>query len=158
MQAFHAHGETCSRVEAEALKLAMSGSKPTNEEDEEALLQKYRDMLQTLGQPVPSQHLAYLADTEHRISPETLHAEAVTLEASIVELTNANDTADEGVAAGGLDETTEPTARSQILGIITSSLSVIRARIMNLSMAQELVDSALENLTIGLRMESLGIE
>jgi hypothetical protein len=29
---------------------------------------------------------------------------------------------------------------------------------MNISMAQELVDSALENVSIGLRMESLGIE
>ncbi|KAF6762065.1 hypothetical protein DFP72DRAFT_595181 [Ephemerocybe angulata] len=131
MQAFHIHGETCSRVEAEALQLALDGSK-SSEEDEEARLQAYRDMLDEL---------------------EALHAEALTLESSIEELTSAQNAEDHLDA-----ETTEPSARSQILGVISASLPVIKARIMNLSMAQELVDSALENLTMSLRMESLGIE
>jgi hypothetical protein len=61
MQAFHAHGEAYSRIEAEALKLALHGpesKKPTGEEvegsddgydDGEAKMQVYRDMLDELG-------------------------------------------------------------------------------------------------------------
>ncbi|KAJ3533559.1 hypothetical protein NMY22_g7282 [Coprinellus aureogranulatus] len=159
MQAFHTHGEACSLVEAEALKLALQGpeSNHTDEEDDgyddDAKLQVYRDMLEKL---------------------DKLHTEALSLESSLVELTesfpsatttssttNASDKlaspepASEDITSEATNDTpqdpktgdkeNEPTARSQILSLISASLPVIRARIMNISMAQELVDSALEN-------------
>ncbi|KAF8645506.1 hypothetical protein AX16_007791 [Volvariella volvacea WC 439] len=61
--------------------------------------------------------------------------------------TNTTTTSDE-------DQTTP---ELQILGIVKASLPVLKARISNLEMAIELVDSAQENLTISYRMESLGL-
>ena len=52
-------------------------------------------------------------------------------------------------------ETTE--AHSQVSSVFASCLPVLRARIANLTMAQELIDTALENVSLGLRMESMGI-
>ena len=62
MQAFHAHGEAYSRIEADALKLALHGPEPKkqptgddggddegDDDDEEAKMQVYRDMLDELG-------------------------------------------------------------------------------------------------------------
>jgi hypothetical protein len=48
------------------------------------------------------------------------------------------------------------TAREQIISIFAACLPVLKARIANLSMAQDLVDSALENASLSLQMESLG--
>ena len=60
--------------------------------------------------------------------------------------------------AGETSTTQKQSPRSQIVGVIAACLPVIRARKSNLLMAQELIDSALENLSITLRMESLGLE
>ncbi|TEB30102.1 hypothetical protein FA13DRAFT_567849 [Coprinellus micaceus] len=158
MQAFHAHGEAYSRIEAGALKLALHGPEsknPTGEDvegsddgydDGEAKMQVYRDMLDEL---------------------EKLHTQALALESSLVELTESFSESKPTSVPGDEEEADagepskqpeEPSAKSQILSLIAASLPVLRARIMNISMAQELVDSALENVSIGLRMESLGIE
>lgn len=51
----------------------------------------------------------------------------------------------------------ESEAHAQILGVFKACLPVLRARITNLSMAQELVDGAREKTSISLRMESLGL-
>jgi len=51
-----------------------------------------------------------------------------------------------------------PSARDQVLGVFSACLPVMRARISNLTMAQELLDSALENISLSLRMESLGFD
>ncbi|KAJ2930569.1 hypothetical protein H1R20_g6522, partial [Candolleomyces eurysporus] len=190
MQRFHAHGEVSERVEAEALKLALHGTASRTstgarrnelgasvrdddddkrddderkdkgeegaeeeEEDEDALLQVYHDMLDKL---------------------DKLHAEALELEQSIIELTKASlsslsdppasnereshDRADDDPADEPSTTQRKQSPRSQIVGVIAACLPVIRARKSNLLMAQELIDSALENLSISLRMESLGLE
>jgi hypothetical protein len=49
-------------------------------------------------------------------------------------------------------------AKAQIMGVFTACLPVLRARMANLSMAQELIESAQENFSLALRMESMGIE
>ncbi|KAJ2917479.1 hypothetical protein MD484_g2922, partial [Candolleomyces efflorescens] len=124
-----------------------------DQEDEEALLQVYHDMLSEL---------------------DKLHTEAVELEDSILKLTKislsslsdppestdestGHDRGDED-SAGETSTTQTQSPRSQIVGVIAACLPVIRARKSNLLMAQELIDSALENLSITLRMESLGLE
>ncbi|RXW25461.1 hypothetical protein EST38_g422 [Candolleomyces aberdarensis] len=123
------------------------------EEDEDALLQVYYDMLDKL---------------------DKLHTEALELEQSIIELTKSSlsslsdpppSNKSEGHDRADNDPDNEPSTtqrkqspRSQIVGVIAACLPVIRARKSNLLMAQELIDSALENLSISLRMESLGLE
>ncbi|KAF5387682.1 hypothetical protein D9615_000750 [Tricholomella constricta] len=157
MQAFLAHGDACTRVEAEALHLATHGAR---EPDEDAPLRVYGAMLDSL---------------------EELHTEAVGLEASIVNLTLTTTTpesgsgpdpfagpdpgredqgqdldANEGKNIEG-ESDADSSARTQIVGVFAACLPVLRARIANLSMAQELIDGAQENLSISLRMESLGL-
>jgi hypothetical protein len=100
----------------------------------------------------------------------------VELEESILKLTKMalsslsnppeSSTDSGGLERGDNDDANEPSTgtqqkqspRSQIVGVIAACLPVIRARKSNLLMAQELIDSALENLSITLRMESLGLE
>lgn len=67
-----------------------------------------------------------------------------------------SDKATEGIVSE--DPNAEPTARQQIVHVFAACLPVLTARMANLSMGQELVDSALENASLSLRMESLGID
>jgi hypothetical protein len=84
--------------------------------------------------------------------------EAVELESSILRLTSASPTPPEVVDTESRSSPeTENAPRSQILGVFSACLPVIRARISNLTMAQDLIDGAQENLSISLRMESLGL-
>ena len=46
MKTYHSHGDACTRLEAEALKLAVRGSAVP---DDDAPLQVYADMLDSLG-------------------------------------------------------------------------------------------------------------
>ena len=48
-------------------------------------------------------------------------------------------------------------ARQQIVSVFVACLHVLEARIANLSLAQDLVDGALLNASLSLRMESMGI-
>jgi hypothetical protein len=156
MKSFHAHGDACAKAESEALELAMKGTTPDPED--EAPLQPYYDMLENLGTLI----LAPLGHSRLHPIPETaeqLHSDALNLESSILEL--ASEFKEEGAADDGKEESEGsdlPWARSRLLGAINACLPVIRARISNLSMAQELIDSAQENVSISLRMESLGLE
>lgn len=51
----------------------------------------------------------------------------------------------------------ERAAHSELKRVFAACLPVLRARIENLTMAQDLVDSAQENLSLSIRMENLGI-
>ncbi|RDB19934.1 hypothetical protein Hypma_012941 [Hypsizygus marmoreus] len=99
-----------------------------SEPGDDAPLQIYNDMLENL---------------------EDLHAEAVELETSILKLTSSK--------SDQPDVDSDSMAHSQILGVFSACLPVLHARISNLIMAQELIDGAQENLSISLRMESLGL-
>jgi len=142
MQTFLSHGDACARAEAEALHLAAHGA---NTPDEDAPLQVYGEMLDSL---------------------EELHTEAVELEASILKLTatpeseSGSDRERDLAQQGGQKESegSQSSAREQIMGMFAACLPVLRARISNLTMAQELIDGAQENLSISLRMESLGLD
>ncbi|KAG6827877.1 hypothetical protein H0H93_015266 [Arthromyces matolae] len=163
MQAFLAHGNESERIEAEALQLALhppklvsEGEDEDEDEDWDAPLRVYTKMLDTL---------------------ESLHAEALNLETSITTLTSSlepqleiNSSEDKSNAASNTaaeevnkleisDEKgqNDKSAQAQILGVFRACLPVLRARIANLAMAQELVDGARENMSISLRMESLGL-
>jgi len=142
MQQFHSHGDSCAKIETEALNLAASG-KPKAQEEEP--LKPYNKMLDEL---------------------EELQKEAAILQNSITKLAErASETQDkrpkEDEGGNGIaydsNSTEANTARQQITNIFVACLPVLKARIVNLSMAQDLVDSALENASLSLRMESLGI-
>lgn len=135
MQLFHSHGESCTRIENDALKLANHAFPDPAGEDP---LKVYNDMLNDL---------------------EELQNEAAELQNSILKLTEGSSTTT--MAAQEPREATkareESSARSQVSGLFVACLPVLRARIANLSMAQDLIDSALENVSLSLRMESMGI-
>ncbi len=160
MRSFTTFGEVCERVEAEALQLAMST--PSLESREP--LQAFRAMMDNLN---------------------NLQEQASELESSILRLTSSNSTvlpstqevpeslssathnSGENEPGAGEEEEKEAkrkllddanSARAQMMGVFIACLPVLRARIANLSMAQELIDSAQENFSLTLRMESMGIE
>ena len=58
------------------------------------------------------------------------------------------------------DKPTNPkhAAHSELKRVFAACLPVLRARIANLTMAQDLIDNAQENISISLRMENLGID
>lgn len=49
-------------------------------------------------------------------------------------------------------------AHSELKRVFAACMPVLRARVANLTMAQDLIDSAQENISISLRMENLGID
>ncbi|KAF8914292.1 hypothetical protein CPB84DRAFT_1758891 [Gymnopilus junonius] len=135
MQSFHSHGDACTRIETEALKLAMHDAP---EEPEDEPLKVYQDMLHNL---------------------EKLQDEATRLQDSITQLTQVSVPTSDVPDGDGPSQVIEDasSARSQVNGVFAACLPILRARIANLSMAQELIDSALENVSLGLRMESMGL-
>ena len=137
MQLFHSHGISCDRMETEALKLSAHGPSGANEDEP---LRVYNDMLESLGRfsiPIVQYRLNNMT--------EALQKEARNLESLIIKLTN---TAEESDAIS---------VHSQIAGVFAACLPILHARIANLSLAQELVDSVLENASLSLRMESMGL-
>ncbi|KDR84082.1 hypothetical protein GALMADRAFT_236726 [Galerina marginata CBS 339.88] len=134
MQQFQSHGDSCTRIEKEALKLATRSAPDPPEEEP---LKVYQDMLRDL---------------------EGLHNEATDLQSSIMKLTEAPPPAAETTGEEArLTATDSSSARSQVSGVFAACLPVLRLRISNLSVAQELIDLALENVSLGLRMESMGL-
>ena len=141
MQSFTAFGEICETIEAETLQLAMA---TPNLESEEPL-QVYNAMMDRLND---------------------LQEQASELESSILSLTESNITSPVLVVSPEVgvikNEKTKKedtnSAREQIIGVFVACLPVLRARKANLTMAQELIDSAQENLSLALRMESMGID
>ena len=141
MQSFTTFGEICETIEAETLQLAMT---TPNLESEEPL-QVYNAMMDRLND---------------------LQEQASELESSILSLTESNITSPVLVVSPEVgvikNEKTKKedtnSAREQIIGVFVACLPVLRARKANLTMAQELIDSAQENLSLALRMESMGID
>ncbi|KAJ7167688.1 hypothetical protein C8R46DRAFT_1350650 [Mycena filopes] len=124
MQRFLAHEDACTQLEAEALQLAMSQA--TLAEDEYSPMRPYNAMLDRL---------------------ERLQREQRELHASIVALTQEDDSGEEG------DE--QPSARSQMIHVFSACLPILEARGANLQMAYELLEGAKENLAMSLHIESL---
>jgi hypothetical protein len=162
MQRFHSHGDSCAKIETEVMKLAARGT-PDPGDDEP--LTPYNDMLDKLGSISSSSVLSVtLIIKLFTSTTEELQNEATKLQVSITTLTEKASEEPENRSTTSVDDTeefvessAEPTARQQIVIVFAACLPVIRARIANLSMAQELIDSALENVSLSLRMESLGI-
>ena len=140
MQLFHSHGISCDRIETEALKL--SSHEPSNPNKDEPL-KLYNDMLESLGRS-SIRILQYIVKNGTNIT-EALQKEARNIESLIVKLTNTPN----------VDETS--VVHSQVAGVFAACLPILQARIANLSLAQELVDSVLENASLSLRMESMGL-
>ncbi|KAJ7228180.1 hypothetical protein GGX14DRAFT_344998 [Mycena pura] len=131
MQAFLVHGDACSLLESEALKLA-TGQPAVAEEDHYSPMRPYNAMLEKI---------------------EDLHRECHQLHASIVALTQDDDDGDANTLEEDADQ---PSARSQIMHVFSACLPVLQARAANLQMAHELLDGAKENLAMSLQLESLG--
>jgi len=149
MQSFMAFGEICEHTEAETLQLAMA--EPSLESEEP--LQMYNammDRLDNLQEQASELESSILSLTESNITTSTPLVFVDTMAPSQVGTTSADNKKAEM-------EDTNP-AREQIMSVFMACLPVLRARKANLTMAQELIDSAQENLSLALRMESMGID
>ncbi|KAJ6615650.1 hypothetical protein B0H10DRAFT_2040435 [Mycena sp. CBHHK59/15] len=136
MQAFLSHGDACTALEADALKLASGPQKPPSASDDDyySPMRPYNAMLDKL---------------------EDLQRELTQLHASILRLTqDAGNEVDSELDEANPDRE-EPSARSQMIHVFAACLSVLQARAANLEMARELLDGAKENLAMSLHLESL---
>lgn len=89
---------------------------------------------------------------------EALQKEATNLQSLLTKLTNTTTTeepTDGNAASPTIVDASSP--HSQIVGVFAACLPILRARIANLSLAQELIDGVLENASLSLRMESMGL-
>jgi hypothetical protein len=80
---------------------------------------------------------------------DKLHTQAEDLENSMVRLL--------AISESPPGSTNGNTAHSAIISLFEACLAVLRARLSNISMAQELVDGAQENISLTLRMDDLGL-
>ncbi|KAF7352341.1 hypothetical protein MVEN_01197800 [Mycena venus] len=132
MQAFLAHGDACTLLEAEALQLATSPN-ASSEDDYYSPMRPYNTLLERL---------------------EEKQREQRELHASIVALTQ--DGSDDGGAEEDADPE-QPSARAQIMHVFSACLPVLQARAANLQMAHELLEGAKENLAMSIHLESLEV-
>ncbi|TFK70969.1 hypothetical protein BDN72DRAFT_765763 [Pluteus cervinus] len=143
MQLFHSHGDACEQAESEALKLAMRPASEIDVDDDQPM-KPYYDALDGL---------------------DKLHDEAIELEASILRIDGSDgDKHDSDDDDDTEEEDQNPqsnveldSANAQLVRVFAACLPILKARKANITMAQELLDSAQENLSISLRMESLGL-
>ncbi|KAJ3811988.1 hypothetical protein F5876DRAFT_75287 [Lentinula aff. lateritia] len=178
MQNFLSHGDACTEIETEALRIA---SQDLNNIDFDTVdimgpLREYNDVLDRLG---------------------TLQMEAFELESAMLRLTVSTTTTTESSSADQTTTTTTTTtiinplsedsappesglssagpetndkssnvsnttsqsaaARSQIAPIFAACLPIIHARGRNIVMAQQLVEGAKQNLSMTVHLQSLGI-
>lgn len=88
---------------------------------------------------------------------ESLHISITKLTERAVATPDKNEEERSNESPPDTDKAEANVARQQVVSIFVACLPVLKARIANLSMAQDLVDSALENASLSLRMESMGI-
>jgi hypothetical protein len=145
--------EVSERVEAEALQLATSTPSLESEEP----LNVYKDMMDKLGELLQQaediQSAIQRLTTTMTVSEDEIQSSS----SSLAQTDGDHDTDGEPEQKREPGQETD-SARTQILGVFQACLPVLGARIANLSMAQELIDSAQENFSLALRMEDMGIE
>lgn len=151
MQSFMSFGEICERVEAEALQLAMTTPSLESEEP----LQVYSAMMDKLDEL--QEQASKLESSILRLTKSASGTTSSTHSLEQESLPNASADKDHDDKEKEQLAEDAVTAREQIIGVFAACLPVLRARKANLSMAQELIDSAQENFSLALRMESLGI-
>ncbi|KAJ7887579.1 hypothetical protein B0H14DRAFT_2695357 [Mycena olivaceomarginata] len=126
MQAFIAHGDACTLLEAEALQLATTSNAPA-EDDYYSPMRPYNTLLQKL---------------------EEKQREQSQLHASIVALTQ--DDGGTKTLAEAQENGDQPSARTQMINVFSACLPVLQARAANLQMAHELLEGAKENLAMSI--------
>ncbi|KAF8635009.1 hypothetical protein AX15_000593 [Amanita polypyramis BW_CC] len=140
MQTFLSHGDACTKIEAEALDLA--SNRPVIHDDDDPL-RVYREILDDLEQL--QEKAGSLELTISRLAGET------------TDQSQQKQCAVERDENGDEDVYSKLAAHSELRRVFAACLPVLRLRIANLTMAQDLIDSVQENLSITLRMEYLGI-
>lgn len=154
MQIFNSHGDACTKLEAEALRIATKDLSNIDYDSMDIPLREYNDVLDRLGR---------------------LLEQAFELESAIIRLTVSTTPFTESVEVSKTEAETEfpepsdstslpegksvqsTAARSQIAPIFSACLPIVRARAGNIAMAQQLVEGAKQNLLMTLHLESLGI-
>ncbi|KAJ3736165.1 hypothetical protein DFJ43DRAFT_990390, partial [Lentinula guzmanii] len=132
MQSFLSHGDACTEIEAEALRIASQDLSNIDFDTMDIMvpLREYNDVLDRLG---------------------TLQMEVFALESAILRLTvSTTEPSSENTAQSAA-------ARSQIAPVFKACLPIIRARGQNITMAQQLVEGAKQNLSMTVHLQSLGL-
>lgn len=132
-------------MDAEALQLATQDPGPIDEDAFDSPMQVFNDALDKLGGHSVLLELS-ISDLI-RLHTDELQAQASELESSITQITEPKE--------GFNIEEDATKARSQLVPIFSACLPVIRARVANLTMAQELVEGAKQSLAMTLHLESL---
>ncbi|KAK2465922.1 hypothetical protein APHAL10511_001563 [Amanita phalloides] len=135
IQMFLSHGDACTRIEGEALELVSNEPTARGEEEQYIDMLHYLELLQEKAALLESaiSRLACQAEEQQSASEET---------------EKCNDGLVNSKAA----------ANANLRRVFAACLSVLRARKENLTVAQDLVDSAQENISISLRMEYLDMD
>ncbi|KAJ3798968.1 hypothetical protein GGU11DRAFT_862319 [Lentinula aff. detonsa] len=163
MQSFLSHGDACTEIEAEALRIASQDLSNIDFDTMDIMvpLREYNDVLDRLG---------------------TLQMEVFALESAILRLTVSTTESSSEKSAFMSDESDDPpttpqssaeindnapnipdstaqsaAARSQIAPVFKACLPIIRARGQNITMAQQLVEGAKQNLSMTVHLQSLGL-
>ncbi|KAJ3876375.1 hypothetical protein F5051DRAFT_411788 [Lentinula edodes] len=173
MQNFLSHGDACTEIETEALRIA---SQDLNNIDFDIVdimgpLREYNDVLDRLGtlqMEAFELESAMLRLTVSTTTTAESSSSDQTTTATIINPPSENSTPPEsGLSSAGpetndntsnLSSTTSQSAaaRSQIAPIFAACLPIIHARGRNIVMAQQLVEGAKQNLSMTVHLQSLG--
>ncbi|KAF8827255.1 hypothetical protein HHX47_DHR5000511 [Lentinula edodes] len=173
MQNFLSHGDACTEIETEALRIA---SQDLNNIDFDIVdimgpLREYNDVLDRLGtlqMEAFELESAMLRLTVSTTTTAESSSSDQTTTATIINPPSENSAPPEsGLSSAGpetndntcnLSSTTSQSAaaRSQIAPIFAACLPIIHARGRNIVMAQQLVEGAKQNLSMTVHLQSLG--
>ncbi|KAJ3998337.1 hypothetical protein F5050DRAFT_1745532 [Lentinula boryana] len=163
MQSFLSHGEACTEIEAEALRIA---SQDLNNIDFDTMdimvpLREYNDVLDRLGtlqMEVFALESAILRLTVSTTEPSS-EKSAFISDSSDDSPTSTQSSAEINDNAPNIPDSTAQSAaaRSQIAPVFKACLPIIRARGQNITMAQQLVEGAKQNLSMTVHLQSLGL-
>ncbi|KAK7470129.1 hypothetical protein VKT23_001569 [Stygiomarasmius scandens] len=167
MHSFQTHGDVCTQLESEALQIASRDLSDINlDEYEDHPMEPYNDILERLEalqtQASDLETAIFRLTESTSLLSETSHANS--------EDTNSNSNSEPSPEPEPPSNPTSPAteppastqeesaaARSQLISIFNTCLPILRARKVNIGMAQQLVEGAKEMLGMTLHLESLGL-
>ncbi|KAJ3759166.1 hypothetical protein EV360DRAFT_69742 [Lentinula raphanica] len=149
MQTFLSHGNACADLEAEALRIASQDLDSIDFDTVDIMvpLREYNDVLDRLATTSTSTESS--AGQQFAASNSPNESSSNTQAAFESEDNSPSD------LSGSLSQSAA--ARSQIAPVFQACLPIIRARVQNITMAQQLVEGAKQNLSMTIHLQSLGL-
>ncbi|KAJ3974062.1 hypothetical protein EV361DRAFT_896378 [Lentinula raphanica] len=168
MQTFLSHGNACADLEAEALRIASQDLDSIDFDTVDIMvpLREYNDVLDRLGalqmetfelESAILRLTVATTSTSTESSPGQQFAASNSPNESSFNTQAAFESEDNSPSdlSGSLSQSAA--ARSQIAPVFQACLPIIRARVQNITMAQQLVEGAKQNLSMTVHLQSLGL-